>query len=293
MRSKKLFAALLTVVMVIGTMSMSVPAYAEGNSGNTKVKLMLMEENQYTMTIPATTIMNSDGSATALTNGLNVKGTNMTKDVVVTITGADDWKMSATGVSTRIGYAVYDAESCDVTDQVFEVEFSRTEVEANSGAGTTKALYIKPDATDLEAADAGDYEGTITFTANLKGHAPSLADVLVTGAKCKLSLWVPSQNCVYEFTYKKTETGFESEKAMRGDEDVSSSFAGKYLAAVEDNNAIKLEFLDAYAPFDVTINISTSTYSFHGNSGGAEFREFAVQPIGTTEFTALDLTCID
>ncbi len=168
MKKRRLLSMIFVVVMVIGTMSMSVPAYAEGNSGNTTVKLTVAGKNQYTMTIPAETVMNSDGSATVLNNGLNVKGTNMNKDVVVTLTAANDWKLVTTGVATKIGYAVYKAETCAEADKVTAVEFSMAEVEANSGAGTTKTLYIKPDTTDLEAAEAGEYEGTITFTAELK-----------------------------------------------------------------------------------------------------------------------------
>lgn len=176
MKFNRLCSMALAAVIAVGVMAPGITAFADGNS--TTVTLTVAEpENVYTMTIPAATTMDAAGAATALANGLNVKGTNMTKNVVVTMTGADEWKMTAEGKTTTIGYAVYESVSSETA--LTEVEFDKTAIMDTTGS--TKALYVKPAAADLAAAEPGTYTGTITFTATLKANAP--AKVTVMGAE--------------------------------------------------------------------------------------------------------------
>lgn len=180
MRAKQRISILLAGAMMAGSIGMLSPIQANAEGSSMTVYLGVPTNNDYTMVIPSNTEMNSDGSAKALTNGLTIKGTAMTKDVVVTLTAANDWKLKADGVTTEIKYAVYSDESCSETDKVESIEFTKTEIEKYNAdltlIGTTKDLYVKPDATDLANAEGGNYSGTITFTAELKAAATLTAE---------------------------------------------------------------------------------------------------------------------
>ena len=146
------------------TLTASVPAFAADGSGTTEVSLTVAPKNTYTLTVPAATTLDSDGEATQLSGGIKITGGDLEdgKKLTVTATSDSEWKMSATGKETSIGYALYsDAGTTEATTWEF------TQAEANAADGATKAVYAKADAEDLAAAASGSYSDVITFTAEV------------------------------------------------------------------------------------------------------------------------------
>lgn len=182
MKIKKLYAVALAATMTIGAMVPAMPVLAD--SQTTTITLGVATKNQYTMIIPSSTELNHDGSAKAMTNGLTIKCEHQTKDVVVTLTSYYDWHLKADDISTKIGYSVYTDESA--TTECKTVEFTKAEImkrnDAQAIIGTTKDIYVKPVAEDLDAAEGGNYSDTITFTATLKADIPT---VTVAGVSIK------------------------------------------------------------------------------------------------------------
>lgn len=151
MRLKQTGALLLASAMMIGTIGMMSP---------TEVKAA---EASYTLTAPAETTLNSDGTAKELANGLKVEGSLPDgKKVTVTATSADSWMLSAEGKSTKIGYGLYAA--INATETTTSWDFSKAE----ATEGTTKSVYSKINTTHYEAADPGDYSDTIIFTGSVE-----------------------------------------------------------------------------------------------------------------------------
>lgn len=294
MKRKNLFATALAAVMAISTMTMAVPAYAEENPGSTTVKLTVEEKNQFTMTIPATTTMNSDGSAKALENGLTVKGTNMQDGKKVTVILSGTKKMAAVGKSTKIPFEVYREEACNnVADAV---DFSKAELEKTDSSGTisigtTKNLYVKPDAAALAAADAGEYEGTITFTAELKDSAPCApcaSDALVVGAEFKLEATILDTK--YSLTYKRAGDGFSIVALLVDGRDELTYYGSECPASLEGSNII----VKIGSKLTFKLDTSINRYSFSGDfAGQAAFIGFFVKPLGETEFMDIPVTPVD
>ena len=184
MQTRRLLVLAMVGAIMTGTFATAVPAMAEGNS--TTVTLSVEPKNTYTMTVPATTALNSNGDITALTNGVTISSDNdMASDyaVNVTVSSAHNWTMEADGREDTIGYTLYSdeagtiemngngtAKSCKLE---VEKEGSKTTTaskglwftadEANKT--TAKPVYAKVDALDVANAASGDYQDTITFTA--------------------------------------------------------------------------------------------------------------------------------
>lgn len=179
MKIKKFSAAALAAVMAIGTMVPSMPVMADSGS-TTTVTLDVAAKNEYIMIIPTLTAMNSDGTATALSDGLTIKCENQTKDVEVELTEENDWHLTSDITTTTIGYGVYGSDSYSDTTKITKVDFTKAEImqkdEVGVVVGTTKDLFVRPDAADLEAAEGGMYSGSITFTATLKAYGTDGTD---------------------------------------------------------------------------------------------------------------------
>lgn len=171
MKFNKVCSAALAAVLALGT---AMPVMAD--SQTTTITLGVATKNQYTMIIPSSTELNHDGSAKAMTNGLTIKCEHQTKDVVVTLTSYYDWHLKADDIETKIGYSVYTDE--DATTECKTVEFTKAEIMQRNAdqaiIGTTKDIYVKPVAEDLDNAEGGNYSDTITFTATLKANAPTV-----------------------------------------------------------------------------------------------------------------------
>lgn len=177
------------------TLVAAVPAFAD----TTTVSLIVAPTNNYTLTVPSATTLDSTGKATELTGGIQITGGDLAEGKKITVTAdSDDWKMSASGVNTTIGYGLY-ANSTDNTTTT-SWDFSKTE--ANAVNGTTKAVYAKANADDVEKAASGTYTDVITFTAALDNAGTAVESVslnrtelnLNTGAEETLSATVTPAN---------------------------------------------------------------------------------------------------
>lgn len=159
------FTAMSTMAaMLAGSMATAMPVMAE--SKTTTVSLTVEKPaNTYTLSVPANTTLNSDGTATELTNGITITDGNLEdgKKLTVTASSGNNWKIKADGVSTGIGYTLYsDAGTTKATSWEF------SQAEANAANGTTKSVYAGIVADDAKNASAGTYSDTITFSAQLK-----------------------------------------------------------------------------------------------------------------------------
>ena len=157
MRLKQIGTLLLEGVMMVGTIGMMNPTQVQAETP-------LPPSNQYTLTVPAETTLAYDGSVVELTNGLKVSNGDLAdgKMITVTATSAGDWKLSATGATTKVGYGLY--ASSGATGTTTSWKFSKSE----ASTGTTKNIYSKIISSDYESAEAGDYSDTITFTAKVE-----------------------------------------------------------------------------------------------------------------------------
>lgn len=160
MNRNKFLALAMAGAMTLAT---AVPAYATGSSGTTEVSLTLSPKNTYTLTVPAKTALNSDGTVTELTNGIKITDGDLAdgKKLTVTATSQNSWALTAEDVDTTISYALYSDDAAETGATSWEF----TQAEANADEGTTKSVYAKPDATALSAAKSGEYSDVITFTA--------------------------------------------------------------------------------------------------------------------------------
>ena len=179
MRHKKLMAMALAAAMMTGTFAAGVPALATeaDNKNQTTISVTVAPRNTYTLSVPATTEISADGSATQLTNGITITNGELAegKKLTVTASTTSGWKMSADDVGTTIGYALYsDAGTTAATSWEFSQE------EANKENGTTKDVYAKATAEDLKTAKAGTYSDVITFEASVEDAEtiPEYADKL-------------------------------------------------------------------------------------------------------------------
>ena len=69
MNKNKILAIAMASAMMTGTLATAVPVFAADNT--TTVSVTVAPKNTYTMTVPANTTLNSDGTAKELTNGIH------------------------------------------------------------------------------------------------------------------------------------------------------------------------------------------------------------------------------
>lgn len=133
----------------------------------TTISVVIEPKNTYVLTVPATTIISSDGASTELSGGIKITDGDLADDKVVTVTATttSDWKMSTNDekITTKIVYGLYASE----TDSQKTTSWTFTQTEANATDGTTKEVYAKASADDLKSAKVGTYSDTITFTASV------------------------------------------------------------------------------------------------------------------------------
>ena len=185
MKTRRLLALAMAGAIMTRTFATAVPAMAEGNS--TTVTLSVEPQNTYTMTVPATTALNLNGDVTALTNGVTISSDNdMASDyaVNVTVSSENDWKLKSATRTDNIGYTLYsdDAGTIEMdgkgTTASYKLEIEEEGVTATTATKglwftgdeanqtTAKSVYAKVNTSDVEKAASGDYQDTITFTAN-------------------------------------------------------------------------------------------------------------------------------
>ena len=145
---KKLLALILTVAMLA---TMSVTAFAANTTGG-DADITTSIEPTYTVTIPANTNVNFNATETAF-GTIEVTASQIHPDKQIRVTMTTDGELNNTIDTTKvIPYVIKDASGAAFTTATYLTE----------GDKTVLSIHITAD--DWNAAYAGDYTDTVTFT---------------------------------------------------------------------------------------------------------------------------------
>ena len=145
---KKLFAVILAVALVMG---LSVTAFAANSAGG-NADITTSIDPTYTVTIPAD--VNVAFNATETDFGkIEVAASQIHPDKCIKVELTSDGKLENSIDATKvIPYAIKDSEGAVFTSATYLTEGDKTEL----------SIHITAD--DWNAAYAGDYSDTVTFT---------------------------------------------------------------------------------------------------------------------------------
>ena len=145
---KKLFALILTVYLLA---TMSVTAFAANTTGG-KADITTSIAPTYTVTIPADVNVAFNATETAF-GTVEVTASQIHPDKCIKVALATDKELNNAIDNTKvIPYAIKDSEGAEFTSATYLTEGDKTE------------LSIHITANDWNAAYAGDYSDTVTFT---------------------------------------------------------------------------------------------------------------------------------
>ena len=145
---KKVFAVICAVAIL---MSLSVTAFAANTTGG-EADITTSIEPTYTVTIPANTNVNFNATETAF-GTIEVTASQIHPDKQIRVTLTTDGELNNTIDTTKvIPYVIKDASGAAFTTATYLTE----------GDKTVLSIHITAD--DWNAAYAGDYTDTVTFT---------------------------------------------------------------------------------------------------------------------------------
>ena len=145
---KKIFAVILTVALL---MSLSVTAFAANTTGG-KADITTSIAPTYTVTIPADVNVQFNATETAF-GVVEVTASQIHPDKCIKVALATDKELNNAIDNTKvIPYAIKDSEGAAFTSATYLTEGDKTEL----------SIHITAD--DWNAAYAGDYSDTVTFT---------------------------------------------------------------------------------------------------------------------------------
>ena len=145
---KKLFAVILTVAMLA---TMSVTAFAANTAGG-EADITTSIAPTYTVTIPADVNVQFNATETAF-GAIEVTASQIHPDKCIKVALASDSKLENSIDATKvIPYAIKDSEGATFTSATYLTEGDKTEL----------SIHITAD--DWNAAYAGEYSDTVTFT---------------------------------------------------------------------------------------------------------------------------------
>ena len=145
---KKLFALILTVCLLA---SMSVTAFAANTTGG-KADITTRIDPTYTVTIPADVNVQFNATETAF-GAIEVEASQIHPNKCIKVALTTDNELNNAIDNTKvIPYAIKDSEGATFTSATYLTEGDKTE------------LSIHITANDWNAAYAGDYSDTVTFT---------------------------------------------------------------------------------------------------------------------------------
>ena len=145
---KKLFAIVLTFALLA---SMSVTAFAANTTGG-KADITTSIDPTYTVTIPADVNVQFNATETAF-GAIEVEASQIHPDKCIKVALATDNELNNAIDNTKvIPYAIKDSEGTAFTSATYLTEGDKTEL----------SIHITAD--DWNAAYAGDYSDTVTFT---------------------------------------------------------------------------------------------------------------------------------
>ena len=145
---KKLFAVILTVALL---MSLSVTAFAANTTGG-DADITTSIAPTYTVTIPADVNVAFNATETAF-GAIEVTASQIHPDKYIKVALASDGKLENSIDATKvIPYAIKDSTGAAFTSATYLSEGDKTEL----------SIHITAD--DWNAAYAGEYSDTVTFT---------------------------------------------------------------------------------------------------------------------------------
>ena len=145
---KKLFAIVLTFALLA---SLSVTAFAANTTGG-DADITTSIAPTYTVTIPANTTVAFNATETAF-GAIEVTASQIHPDKCIKVAIVTDKELNNAIDNTKvIPYAIKDSEGAAFTSATYLTEGDKTE------------LSIHITASDWNAAYAGDYSDTVTFT---------------------------------------------------------------------------------------------------------------------------------
>ena len=145
---KKLFALIFTVCLLA---SMSVTAFAANTTGG-KADITTSIAPTYTVTIPADVNVQFNATETAF-GAIEVEASQIHPNKCIKVALATDKELNNAIDNTKvIPYAIKDSEGAEFTSATYLTEGDKTE------------LSIHITANDWNAAYAGEYSDTVTFT---------------------------------------------------------------------------------------------------------------------------------
>ena len=149
---KKLFALILTVAMLA---TMSVTAFAANTTGG-EADITTSIAPTYTVTIPADVNVQFNATETAF-GAIEVEASQIHPNKCIKVALATDNELNNAIDNTKvIPYAIKDSEGAEFTSATYLTEGDKTEL----------SIHITAD--DWNAAYAGDYSDTVTFTLTVK-----------------------------------------------------------------------------------------------------------------------------
>ena len=145
---KKVFAVILTVALL---MSLSVTAFAANTTGG-DADITTSIDPTYTVTIPADVNVQFNATETDF-GAIEVAASQIHPDKCIKVALTTDNELNNAIDNTKvIPYAIKDADGADFTSATYLTEGDKTE------------LSIHITANDWNAAYAGEYSDTVTFT---------------------------------------------------------------------------------------------------------------------------------
>ena len=152
---KKLFAVLMTVA-ILSTMSLS--AFAANTTGG-ESDITTSIAPTYTVTIPADVNVQFNATETAF-GTIEVVASQIHPDKCIKVELTSDGKLENSIDATKvIPYAIKDSEGAAFTSATYLTEGDKTE------------LSVHITANDWNAAYAGEYSDTVTFTVSYEAKA--------------------------------------------------------------------------------------------------------------------------
>lgn len=160
MKTRKI-AMGLTAFALMGAMALPVSAQETEQTKDTTITANV--QSTYTLSIPADTTVKFEATSTDLAGKLKVSGNVLPTQEVVVTTQADTFHNTAQ--NTDLPYRLMNGSE-EFTTATWDEATLRAGLQ--EGQGTAIQLSIAIDENDWKTAEAGDYTGTITFTANLQ-----------------------------------------------------------------------------------------------------------------------------
>lgn len=152
----------LTVVALMGVTALPVSAQDNTESKDTTITANI--QSTYTLTIPSETQIAFESPSTDLNGKLKVAGNVRNGEEVIVTVSKTAFHNEEQG--TDLPYMLVNKEDGKVfTDMTWDEDTLRAGL---TGTGKEVQLSVNIKETDWKTAEAGEYEGTITFTADLQ-----------------------------------------------------------------------------------------------------------------------------